>query len=445
MADGIAVLIQRMVPAEYAGVAFTADPLTGERDVVRIGAGAGLGDALVSGESVGTDVTVRRVAAEDIVMGDAKGIEEGLLSEVADLAREVESYQGVPQDVEWAYTAGVLHLLQARPITVLPVWPVLPDGKGWAKDFAHYPEPVTPFGFSAEQATAPGMASMFVELGLMGSRIWRPGWWVGKSTREPSRHSVPPVMRLLRRRGSWTFSLVCYNRCGPSTGALARHWRATSTAGGSRSTSNSMRLGRSAPPPDISKMPAALVAMNAPVLWAMGHESPEPSVPTDGDVAELVGVAAAPGLAEGTVKVAPATPSVCHRRVPANRHAASAERTGLAVVLLSVDVGCARRDRRRSRHRALDSRPDRDRHVLDGARSDDAKRGARLRDPQKESPDGEVPTDGWTFADITLLWAALAVPSLAVGIPKRPMHATRSSRPVADDAALTASVPPGMP
>ncbi|MHB1065744.1 MAG: PEP-utilizing enzyme [Georgenia sp.] len=163
----IAILLQRMVPAEYAGVAFTADPLTGERDVVRIGATVGLGDALVGGEDVGTDVTVRRASTGDVVEGDAAEIGTDLLIEVAQLARRVESLRGEPQNVEWAFAAGVVHLLQARPITVLPQQPELPDGKGWAKDVTHYPEPVTPFGFSAEQGTASAVAEVFGDLGMM--------------------------------------------------------------------------------------------------------------------------------------------------------------------------------------------------------------------------------------------------------------------------------------
>ncbi len=55
----VAIVLQRLVDADHAGVAFTADPLTGERGVVRLAATAGLGEALVQGEVVGIDVTVR--------------------------------------------------------------------------------------------------------------------------------------------------------------------------------------------------------------------------------------------------------------------------------------------------------------------------------------------------------------------------------------------------
>ena len=45
----MAVLVQRMVEAEVSGVAFSANPLTGNRDEVRVSATRGLGDRLVSG------------------------------------------------------------------------------------------------------------------------------------------------------------------------------------------------------------------------------------------------------------------------------------------------------------------------------------------------------------------------------------------------------------
>ena len=166
-AGDLAILIQRMVPSEYAGVAFTADPLTGDREVVRIGATTGLGNAFVSGEVTGIDVTLKRGPDGDLIAGDPAGIGQDVLHDVARLARRVDAHQRMPQDIEWAYHAGVVHLVQARPITVLPVRPRLPEGKGWDKDVAHYPEPVTPFGFSAEQSTAPVVAEVFIDLGML--------------------------------------------------------------------------------------------------------------------------------------------------------------------------------------------------------------------------------------------------------------------------------------
>jgi rifampicin phosphotransferase len=56
---GMAVLVQVMVPADAAGVAFTANPLTGDRDEVVISAVPGLGERLVAGQATGDQWIVR--------------------------------------------------------------------------------------------------------------------------------------------------------------------------------------------------------------------------------------------------------------------------------------------------------------------------------------------------------------------------------------------------
>ena len=45
----IAVVVQRMINADMAGVMFTADPISGDRDTIMIDASIGLGEAVVSG------------------------------------------------------------------------------------------------------------------------------------------------------------------------------------------------------------------------------------------------------------------------------------------------------------------------------------------------------------------------------------------------------------
>jgi pyruvate,water dikinase len=158
-----AILVQRLVPADWAGVAFSADPVTGERDVVRIAATPGLGEALVQGEVVGIDVTVRGQRID----GDLGGLDVDLALAVAAVTRKIEAEIGVPQDVEWATTGGHVHVLQARPITVLPVEPTYPTGNNWQKDTAHYPEPLTPFGWSTLELGAEDVRSVFDEAGVL--------------------------------------------------------------------------------------------------------------------------------------------------------------------------------------------------------------------------------------------------------------------------------------
>ncbi len=144
----IPVLVQRMVAADTAGVAFTADPVTGERGHVVITAARGLGERVVAGEAAGDEwvvadgqTTCRRCneAAIDAIQAAA----------IASLARRVEAHLGSPQDIEWASASGELYLLQARPMTALP------EPVEWRPPFTGYwmrnlrlgewlPEPVTP-------------------------------------------------------------------------------------------------------------------------------------------------------------------------------------------------------------------------------------------------------------------------------------------------------------
>jgi rifampicin phosphotransferase len=119
-AAAIAVLVQRMLRPQAAGVAFTADPLSGSRDQVVITAGRGLGERVVSGDSIADEWVVRDDSAEC-----RRSIESALDAEhalaIARLARAVEAHMnGKPQDIEWAIQDDRLYLLQARPMTALP-------------------------------------------------------------------------------------------------------------------------------------------------------------------------------------------------------------------------------------------------------------------------------------------------------------------------------------
>ena len=118
----VAVVVQDMVPAEAAGVMFSANPVTGRRDEIVIEADAGPGEAVVSG----------RVTPEHHVLGTdgrAKGRAPGglltpdQLAELAGLARRAAALFGRPQDMEWAVSGGSVYLLQARPMTALPPEP----------------------------------------------------------------------------------------------------------------------------------------------------------------------------------------------------------------------------------------------------------------------------------------------------------------------------------
>ncbi|MFI0423921.1 rifamycin-inactivating phosphotransferase [Spongiactinospora sp. 9N601] len=149
----LSVVVQRMVFPEAAGIMFTADPISGNRTVVSIDAGFGLGEAFVSGLVNADNYRVRagriiekRVATKTMEMhasptggteerpieparqnAQTLGDEQILLLER--LGRQIEAHFGAPQDIEWALFEGTFHVLQSRPITTLYPVPPTHDGK----------------------------------------------------------------------------------------------------------------------------------------------------------------------------------------------------------------------------------------------------------------------------------------------------------------------------
>ncbi|OZM81844.1 PEP/pyruvate-binding domain-containing protein [Pseudonocardia sp. MH-G8] len=141
----IAVVVQQMVVSEYAGVLFTANPVTGARDEVVVDASSGLGEAVVSGlvtpdhyvlDAAGSVRERKPGRREVVVRGTAEGgvahrsgeehveLPDAVLAELAALGRAVAVHFGRPQDIEWAYAGGRVSLVQARPMTALPPPPI---------------------------------------------------------------------------------------------------------------------------------------------------------------------------------------------------------------------------------------------------------------------------------------------------------------------------------
>ncbi|HXR42286.1 MAG TPA: PEP/pyruvate-binding domain-containing protein, partial [Acidothermaceae bacterium] len=169
----IAVLVQRQVAADAAGVAFTADPVTGDRGATFVSAVRGLGDRLVNGEVTPQQWVVREGATECVAPGEGPALTAAQAMAVAGLAERVAAQVGAPQDVEWAIAGGVVHLLQARPITALPIPPTvdLPTGT-WIKETGRRTDLITPFGASvALPLVSAGLASAFAEAGSLVERI----------------------------------------------------------------------------------------------------------------------------------------------------------------------------------------------------------------------------------------------------------------------------------
>jgi phosphohistidine swiveling domain-containing protein len=115
------VLVQRMILPRCAGVAFSADPVTGRRSVALVSAVEGTGEKLVSGE---VDGETWRIGPGLCEAPGNSVLKESEAREIAKLARDCAGYFGRPQDIEWAIDAnGKLWLLQSRPITTLATLP----------------------------------------------------------------------------------------------------------------------------------------------------------------------------------------------------------------------------------------------------------------------------------------------------------------------------------
>jgi pyruvate,water dikinase len=140
----VAVLVQQFIVADCSAVLFTAHPLTGSRDEIVITASWGLGESIVGGtvtpdtyvvRKADLAVTARRIADKRrmtvVVQGGTREVaiprflqaqptlREDQVVEMARLGLSLETALGWPVDVECAYQAERLYLLQCRPVTTL--------------------------------------------------------------------------------------------------------------------------------------------------------------------------------------------------------------------------------------------------------------------------------------------------------------------------------------
>ena len=145
----IAVVVQRQIASEIAGVGFSINPISNCFDEAVLNANWGLGESVVAGtaspdlyviDKVRRSVGQRETGGKEtsIWLTPSGGTEERAdprhaeltLSDEQALAvgeqlTRIEELYEKPMDIEWAYHEGELYLLQARPITA---WtPVAPD------------------------------------------------------------------------------------------------------------------------------------------------------------------------------------------------------------------------------------------------------------------------------------------------------------------------------
>ncbi|WP_329321032.1 rifamycin-inactivating phosphotransferase [Streptomyces sp. NBC_01262] len=181
----MAVVVQRMVLPDAAGILFTADPVTGNRKVATVDAGFGLGEALVSG-LVNPDVfkvrdgvvVARAIAAKQRAVHalpaggtrevaiDAQRQEQPALTDeqvvrLVQLGRRIEAhFGGRPQDIEWCLADDGFQIVQSRPITTLFPIPVPETGDQENHVYVSVghqqmmTDPMRPLGFSMWQLIA---------------------------------------------------------------------------------------------------------------------------------------------------------------------------------------------------------------------------------------------------------------------------------------------------
>lgn len=142
----IAVVVQRMVSAQKAGVMFTSNPITNDHDTVVLEAAWGLGEAIVSGivtpdnlwinKHTG-EITTEYISEKETMvvrlserggtkeipvpaeLREAPVLTDDERNQLVALANKIEAFYGKPEDIEWAIVDGEVFLLQSRPITTM--------------------------------------------------------------------------------------------------------------------------------------------------------------------------------------------------------------------------------------------------------------------------------------------------------------------------------------
>jgi pyruvate,water dikinase len=178
----MAVVVQRMVFPQAAGILFTADPVTSNRRVASVEASFGLGEALVSGlvnadsykvrddEVVAKAVAAKQVAIHALPAGGTQeqaidparreqpALTDAQVVRLARLGRRIEAHFGRPQDIEWCLVDDGFQIVQSRPITTLFPIPAADDDENHVYVSVGHQQmmtdPMKPLGLSVWKLTA---------------------------------------------------------------------------------------------------------------------------------------------------------------------------------------------------------------------------------------------------------------------------------------------------
>lgn len=141
----VAVVVQAMIESEVAGVAFSINPMSQDKDHLVIEASFGLGEAVVSGLITPDNYIVNRetFSLSNSYIGTKKralyrsigggcewkktpeekaseqALTEPQILELSSLIISIEKHYGFPCDIEWALYKERFFILQSRPITTL--------------------------------------------------------------------------------------------------------------------------------------------------------------------------------------------------------------------------------------------------------------------------------------------------------------------------------------
>ncbi|MBU4283682.1 MAG: phosphoenolpyruvate synthase [Nanoarchaeota archaeon] len=141
----IAVVVQKMVNSDKAGVTFSVNPSTNNENEIVVEACFGLGEAIVSGsvnpDSYIVDKNTMEIKNKDIkeqewayvrdetgktvkktIIEDKRGIQilkNEEIIELAEIAKKLEDHYNKPQDIEWAIEKDKIYVVQTRAITTL--------------------------------------------------------------------------------------------------------------------------------------------------------------------------------------------------------------------------------------------------------------------------------------------------------------------------------------
>lgn len=178
----LAVVVQKMVFPQAAGILFTADPVTSNRKVLSIDASFGLGEALVSGlvnadnykvrngKIIDQKISTKKLAIYALKDGGTKeqeieperqnrpALTDKQILQLERMGRKIEDHFGSPQDIEWCLVDDTFYIVQSRPITTLYPIPEVNDRENHVYISVGHQQmmtdPMKPLGLSLWQLTS---------------------------------------------------------------------------------------------------------------------------------------------------------------------------------------------------------------------------------------------------------------------------------------------------